>query len=281
VIYVGLGAGQLLLGLGDPGGQQLFVLIGVLISLAVVPMALTAQRAPEFALPTRVRLRTLLEISPLGTVGVFFSGVTTATLLSLGPVYAARSGLATGAVALFMSSSILPAIVLQLPLGRLSDRVDRRNVLIAISFGAAAAAWAALGLRGGAPPAFFASVAIYGGLSLSVYALCVAHINDHLRPEQMVAASATLLLVNGVGSAVGPVLVAAAMALLGPGGFFASAVVLHAGFALYSAWRKRRTGPVPSAEKARFVATPPQAAPTGRLVAPVAQPAATTPEQLA
>src|SRR5690606_26798013 len=117
----------------SPAGYELFILIGVLISLAVVPMALTAQRAPEFALPRRVSFRELLAISPLGTVGALSSGAAAGTLFAIGPVYAARSALDASAVATFMASSILPAVVLQLPLGRLSDRVDRRTVLIGIA----------------------------------------------------------------------------------------------------------------------------------------------------
>jgi MFS family permease len=271
VIYIGLGAGQLLLNLADPNGYELFMLVGVLISLAVVPMALTAQRAPEFALPRRVSFRELLAISPLGAVGALFSGATAGTLFSLGPVYAASSALDTAAVATFMASSILPAVVLQLPLGRLSDRVDRRNVLIAISLSAAVAA-AAAGRLGTASPAFFLAVAAYGGLSLTTYAVCLAHVNDHLHPTQMVAASATVLLANGIGSAAGPVLVSGAMELAGPGAFFASMIVLHTAFALYAVWRKHRTDAIPAPEKARFVSATPQAAPTGRLGAPEAKP---------
>jgi hypothetical protein len=109
VIYVGLGAGQLLLNLADPLGYELFILIGVLISLAVVPMALTAQRAPEFALPHRVSFRELLAISPLGAIGALYSGATAGTLFSLGPVFAASSSLDRAGVATFMASSILPA----------------------------------------------------------------------------------------------------------------------------------------------------------------------------
>jgi MFS family permease len=271
VIYVGLGMGQFLLNMADPGGSALFMLIGILISLAVVPMALTAQRAPEFALPRRVSFRELLAISPLGAAGAVFTGATAGTLFSLGPVYAARTGLDTAAVATFMASGILPAVALQLPLGRLSDRVDRRNVLIGISIGAAAAAAIAFQL-GDALPALFVAVAVYGGLSLTAYAVCLAHVNDHLHPTQMVAASATVLLANGIGSAVGPVVVSAAMQVAGPRAFFGSVIVLHATFALYAAWRKRKTDAVPSPEKARFVNAPPQVAPTGRLAAPEAKP---------
>jgi MFS family permease len=267
VIYVGLGAGQFLLNAADPRGDELFVLIGVLISMAVVPMALTAQRAPEFALPRRVTFREVLQISPLGTVGAFFSGFATATFFAVGPVYASRSGLAAGDVAMFMACGILPAIVLQLPLGRLSDRLDRRSVLLAMAVSAAVAGALALQTRSGSPPVFFAAVALYGGLSLTMYALCVSHINDHLKPEQMVAASATVLLVNGAGSVLGPILVSAAMELTSPSAFFVCVIAMHSAFALYAGWRKHRTDPVPGTAKTRFAAAPPQVAPTGRLVA--------------
>ena len=274
VVYVGLGAGQFLLSLADPSGSVLFSVIAILISLAVVPIALTAQRAPDFALPRRVSFRELFAISPLGAAGALFSGATAGTLFTLGPVYGARSGFDTAAVATFMASSILPAIVLQLPLGRLSDRVDRRTVLMAISIGAAVAAGVALQL-GSASPALFVAVAAYGGLSLTAYAVVLAHVNDHLHPTQMVAASATVLLANGIGSAVGPVAVSAAMQLAGPGAFFASVIVLHTTFALYAAWRKHTTDAVPRPEKARFVSASPQVAPTGRLAAPEAKPGET------
>ncbi len=272
VIYAGLGLGQFLLNLADPRGQMLFTVIAVLISLALVPMALTAQRAPEFALPQRVGFRDLFVISPLGAIGVGFSGAISATLFSLGPVYAARAGFASTGVSTFMALSILPAIALQLPLGRYSDRIDRRSVLIAMSVAAAAAAAAALLLGRGESIPFFAAVVVYGGLSLSTYALCVSHINDHLRPEQMVAASGSIILLNGIGSIIGPLVVSAAMQVTGPVAYFGSAVAMHLAFAGFAAWRKGRTRAVPSDEKARFVGALPQVAPTGRLAAPEAKP---------
>jgi MFS family permease len=273
VIYVGLGLGQFLLNLADPRGQLLFTLIAVLISLAVVPMALTAQRAPEFALPQRFGFRELFAVSPLGAVGVAFSGAVSATLFSLGPVYAARSGFMATGVSTFMALSILPAIALQLPLGRYSDRIDRRTVLIAMAVAAAAAGSAALLLGHEASIPFFGAVVVYGGLSLTTYALCVSHINDHLQPDQMVAASGSIILLNGLGAVVGPLLVSATMQLAGPAAYFGSTAILHLGFALFATWRKARVPAVPSEDKARFVSAPPQVAPTGRLAAPEAKPA--------
>ena len=125
VIYIGLGAGQLLLNLAGPGsGYELFILVGVLISFAVVPIALTAQRAPDFALPRRVSFRELLAISPLGVIGVFVAGALAATFVALGPAYAAIFGLEAPAIAAFMSTGIFAATAAQLPLGSLvgSDR---------------------------------------------------------------------------------------------------------------------------------------------------------------
>jgi hypothetical protein len=104
-------------------------------------------------------------------------------------------------------------------------------------------------------------------MSLTLYALCVSHINDHLHPEQMVAASATVLLLNGIGAALGPILVSAAMQLTQPSAFFVCAMAMHLAFALYAGWRKRKTEPIAGAAKTRFVGAPPQVAPTGRLAA--------------
>ncbi len=268
VIYSGLGLGQFLLNLADPASLLLFVLIAVLISLAVVPMALSVQRAPDFSLPHRVRFRDLLEVSPLGTAGVFFSGMLSAMLLAVGPVYAARSGLSSAAVATFMALSILPAVLVQLPIGRYSDRVDRRTVLIVMSTLAASVALAAVWLGSRATVPFYAAVAVYGGVSLSSYALCVSHINDHLRPEQMVAASGTIILLNGAGAILGPLLVTSAMQATGPAAYFATAAVIHVLFAAFALWRKGKTAPIPSDSKGQFVGTLPQAAPTGRLTVP-------------
>jgi MFS family permease len=268
VIYVGLGGGQLLLERADPSGAAPFTLIAVLMCLAVSPIALTAQRAPEFALPRRIGVRDLLDLSPLGTMGVVFSGAVSATLFSLGPVYAAQSGFSNTEIAVFMACSILPAVVLQLPLGRYSDRIDRRTVLIGMALAAAAAAGIAMTLAPGERAALLACIAAYGGLALTTYALCVAHINDRLHPQQMVAASGTIILLNGVGAIAGPILVSAAMSVAGPGAYLGSAIVLQLAFASFATWRKTHRQALPSEEKAPFVGAPPQVAPTGRLTSP-------------
>ena len=124
VLYLAMGAGQFLLGLADPQSETLFIVVAVLISTATVPLALTAQRAPDFTLPRRARVRELLSKSPLGVIGVFVAGALAATFVALGPAYAAILGLEAPAIATFMSTGIFAATAAQLPLGSLvgSDR---------------------------------------------------------------------------------------------------------------------------------------------------------------
>lgn len=265
VIYMGLGLGQFLLNLADPLGSSLFILISVLISIAVVPIALTAQRAPELTLPQRVQLRDLFRLSPLGVIGVLFSGAVSGTVFSIGPVYAASGRFSMVGISAFMAFSIFAAVALQLPLGRLSDRLDRRSVLAGISVAAALAAVTALLIADTALTGLFVAASICGGLSLTIYSLAISHVNDHLQPAQMVAASGTLILVNGVGAVLGPILVAAAMQWAGSDAYFAALALMHAAFAAYTLWRKRRRGAVPEEDKVRYVAAQPQVLPTGQL----------------
>jgi MFS family permease len=262
VLYLGLGFGQFLMNLGEPDGSLLFIVVAVLISAAVVPMAFTTHTAPEFRFPQRAPVRELARLSPLGIAGVVFSGATTGTVFSLGAVYAAGEGLATSRIAVFMACGIFAAVVMQLPLGRLSDRIDRRSVLAAMSGFAAAAAIAALVVVHVSMPLFFAAAALCAGLSMSTYSLAIAHVNDHLPPAQIVAASGTLILVNGAGAVLAPMIVGAAMQWTANGAYFVGLAAMHSCFAAYALWRKAHRAPVPAAEKVSFVVAQPQASTT-------------------
>lgn len=265
VIYLGLGLGQFLLNLADPGTTQLFILSSVLISLALVPTALSAQPAPEFSVPRHIRLLELFEVSPLGVIGVLFAGAISGTLFSLGPLFAAGSGLDTGGVAAFMAASILASVATQFPVGRFSDRFERRKVLVAVCLLSAGSAGAALLLVDGPFVLFLFAAAVYGGLSLTIYSQSISHINDQLHPSQMVAASSTLIIVNGVGSVLGPLFIAALMQWWNASAYFVGLALLHLTLASYTLWRTRRRPPVPSAEKTSFVGVQPQAGPAGNL----------------
>jgi MFS family permease len=259
VLYIGLGGSQFLLNAADPLTTRPFMLVALLICLAIVPIVIAAQQAPEIALPRRVRYRDLYRDSPLGVVAVTVSGMVSSNIFSMGPVYARLSGLSTAGVASFMAVSILSAVLTQYPVGRWSDRIDRRTVIAGICVLATASA-AALALISRLPHVLLLTLTgIFSGVALTLYSLAVSHVNDHLEPSQMVAASSALLRLNGIGAAVSPVLVGGLIADFGPPAYFGALAALTGGLMVFDLWRKLRREPVPASRKRAFVAAEPQA----------------------
>jgi MFS family permease len=259
VLYVGLGSAQFLLVLSNPGSPTPFMLVSVLISLAMVPIVVSGQQVPEHAVPSKVRLRELYRNSPLGVVAVTVSGLISSIIFSMGPVYARLAGLDTGAVAAFMGVSILAAVLTQYPVGRLSDRVDRRTVIAVVCMLAMVVAGSIVAFPEIPRAAFLALAALFSGVVLTLYSLSVSHVNDKLEPAQMVAASSALLMLNGTSAAIGPVLAGSLMTAFGPHAYFASLASLTGLLAVYDLWRKYRRRPVPPTQKGPFVRAQPRA----------------------
>lgn len=269
VLYVGLGSGQFLLNVADPEGTRLFILISVLISLAVVPLSLSQTQSPAYAASLAVRYAVLIRGSPLGVAGVMVSGVISGALFSMGPVYAHLIGLSAADTATFMGVSILTAVFTQLPIGRWSDRVDRRTVLVAICTTGCIVALLACAFGAHTRLLLYVLAACFGGIALTLYSLAVAHINDQLEPAQMIGASGGVVLLNGMGAAAGPTVVAWAMDTFGASAYFFVLAMLAGLLALYGLYRKRHHDPVPVAQKVAFVSTQPQAV-AGRMLADIA-----------
>jgi MFS family permease len=259
ILYVGLGAAQFLLIVSDPRTPTPFMLVSVLISLAMVPIVVSAQPVPEHAAPRMVRLRDLYRNSPLGVVAVTVSGLTSAIIFSMGPVYARLSGLETTSVAAFMAVSILAAVVTQYPVGRLSDRMDRRTVIAGVCTLAMLVAGSIVAFPEMPHAVFLTLAALFSGFALTLYSLSVSHVNDKLEPAQMVAASSALLLVNGTAAVVGPVLAGSLMSAFGPRAYFAALAILTGTLAVYDLWRKSRRRPVPPSQKEPFIGAQPRA----------------------
>ena len=259
VLYVGLGAAQFLLIVSDPRSATPFMLVSVLISLAMVPIVVSAQQVPERAVPRKVRLLDLYRDSPLGVVGVIVSGLISSIIFSMGPVYARLSGLDTTRVATFMAVSILAAVATQYPVGRLSDRMDRRTVIAGVCMLTMLVASAIVTFRNMPHAVFLTLAALFSGFALTLYSLSVSHVNDKLEPTQMVAASSALLLLNGASAAIGPTLAGALMAAFGPRAFFATLATLAGALAVYDLWRKSRRKPVPPSQKGPFIGAQPRA----------------------
>jgi hypothetical protein len=263
--------GQMMLPLGDPAGFSLFALTAIAITLALVPVGLTTSSAPQPLREVRLRMRRLYAMSPVGVVGGFFVGLANGAFGGLGAVFATQIGLSITGVALFMSASLVGGALAQLPIGRLSDRTDRRKVIVGLC-ALAALAGGLLALLGDArqgeqllgadpdlalasPFALIAVATLFGAALYSQYSLCVAHTNDFVSREEFVEASSGLLLTWAIGASIGPVLGAFAMDALGVGGLFLYTATVHAGFAGFTVYRISRRAAVPPAEREPYVAT--------------------------
>ena len=202
-----LAAAQQLLNVDPEITYVLFVLAAMCVCLSVVPVTLTKLQQPEVHSIQRIAPKTLWQAAPPAVLGALVSGLTMGAFWGLSPAYAARLGFDAGEVGIFISFSILGGALLQFPLGRFSDKRDRRVVLVGVGLGSAVVALlmipaANVSMNWG----LYALIAMFGGLAFAVYPLAVAHLVDHLEPEDMLAGGSTILLVHGVGAMIGPLI---------------------------------------------------------------------------
>ncbi|MGY8956895.1 MAG: MFS transporter [Alphaproteobacteria bacterium] len=243
---------QQLLNIADPAGFELFVVASVLISLAAVPVALTRSVAPVLMPAGRMRFAALYSLSPLGMMGALATGLASGAMWGLVPLAAIRFGLSTAAVATVMSLIVLGGVVFQWPTGSLSDRVDRRIVIAVVSTVLVGSSLAMYFAATQSLNSFFAVSFVFGGMSLVLYPLCAAHANDRVSPSERVQAVATLLLVLGLGAAIGPFLGALLMEVYGARSLFLFIAGIHALFLLFALVRIRKGEAVPVADRSRF-----------------------------
>ncbi|HEY6334870.1 MAG TPA: MFS transporter [Alphaproteobacteria bacterium] len=250
--YLSLGGGQLLLNLRDPHGNDFF-LIGVLFyCLAALPVSLTSSTSPSPVRTSRLSFGALYGISPLGVLACIGSGLANSALYGMGPVYAHGSGFSLAETSYFMGAAVLSGLLLQYPIGRLSDRYDRRSVIVAVEFLSAAAAVGLVLLTGKDKLALVALVCVYGGFSFTLYPLGVSHANDFLDAKDAVKAAGGLILAWGLGASVGPLAASATMGALGPGGLFVFVAAVDILLALFALWRMTRRPSVPAQAKGVF-----------------------------
>ena len=251
-MLAGLSGGQFLLNISDPRNFELFTLISILISLAAIPILLTATPMPPFAAARPVSVVTLYRVAPTGLVGSFLINACYAMALGMGAVYASRMGMRVSEISLFIAVLLIGGMLLQWPLGKLSDRMDRRTVIAGAAFAALifAVASALVGVSGGV--GYLLLALLFGGSCFPLLALYLALTNDQLEADQAVGASSALLLVGGVGASIGPFMVSLAMDSWGPSSFFWSLAAM-AGLMTAHAVYKRLTDPfTTSTEQSSF-----------------------------
>jgi MFS family permease len=220
VTLVTMALGQYLILVGDVKSFAPFGVVSILISLALVPITLTRVVEPTPVQTPRLDPARLYRSSPLGAAGAFASGLLNSAFMGMGAIYAFRAGFSQTDTATFVGMTILGGALLQWPVGHLSDRRDRRTVIIMVSLVAAGVAFLLSTLAQVSHAVFIIVAFLYGGLAFSIYGLSVAHINDFLQPEEVLDATSALLLVHGVGASIGPALAGVLMDAFGPRSLF-------------------------------------------------------------
>ncbi len=255
-------AGNALLATADPADFHLFATVSILMSIALVPVALTKSDAPKPIETARLDIPRLFKLSPVAAVGAPLIGLANASFWAVGAVYAQQLGYGTTLIASFISAVIIGAALLQWPLGWLSDRIDRRRVILGAAI-LGIATTISLSLFGGASPqALLALGALFGAFIIPMFGLTAAHANDHAEPGDAVSTNGGLLLLHGCGSVIGATAGATIMSIFGPPALFiyiAAIYVLLSAFCLY---RIMTSPPVPEAKKSPFTPLPKNAAPT-------------------
>lgn len=256
--YLAMASGQVLVNVADIAGPELFMLAAALLTLSLVPIALTRRGAPVLDGHRSVSVRILLAGSPVGVAGAGVAGLLIGSFYALGVVFARGIGLGVAEAALFMTTVVLGGICFQFPIGMLADRFDRRVVLSAalIALGVSWALVAGSGAPDLARPSLFALAFVFGGSISSIYPICVAESFDRLDRKYYVSASGRLLMVYSIGAMIGPVIASSVMTAFGPRSFFvfeSFVAVVLAAFVAHSVWRRP---PLPAEEQEPFVAVP-------------------------
>jgi MFS family permease len=236
ILLAGICAGQFMLNLADPAGFTLFILISVMISVAAVPILLSIVPTPPIEETERVTMSHLWYRTRVGVIAIIVSQWVSSMLFGMGAVYATRLGFTIAEVANFMGSMMAGGMILQWPLGKLSDMIDRRWV---IGFSCLAGVFVALLISfiNEASLWLYGLIFLFGGCSLSLYSIVVAFINDHLRPAEIVPGSGTILLIAGLTSITGPVTAVFWLQMFGLKSFFVLLAASLLGMGVMSIWR--------------------------------------------
>ncbi|MDR0253408.1 MAG: MFS transporter [Brucellaceae bacterium] len=252
VNYGAVMSGQMLVTTGDIKGHSLFMIAAIFFCLALLPTAASKASSPRPLTEVQLDLKKLYANSPVAFVSVILIGIANGAWGTLGAVFGSQSGIPTTTIALMVSFTIAAGAVMQIPVGRFSDRIDRRYVMASVAGSAALIGFLIFAIAPSNGILILIMTALYGSLAYAIYPVAVAHANDHATPETFVKVSGGLLLLYGFGTMLGPLIAAEAMNNLWPAGLFLVTAVSHIAIAGYAMLRSRkRASPLPS-EKEQF-----------------------------
>ena len=258
VLMGGLALGQLLLTLADPAGIVLFIVASILVSVAVIPITLSAAPGPRFTVSDKLPIMKVWNAAPLGLAAAFVQGIGVAALLSLAAVYGTRTGMSTDRIAVFIAAAIVGSVVLQGPIGAISDRMGRRTMILSVGLLGAGACLAMVYVDPAGWSALIVSFLV-GGLTLPMYPLALSHINDRVPPGSGVGVSSVVVFISGVGAIVGPIGAAVIMDRTGPEGLFWFIGAVYFGITAFSGLRILTRKGIPVKDQRAFTMVPARA----------------------
>ena len=252
--------GQLFLNISSPETATLFMLVSILISISLVPILIVVSKQPDFSVTEFLSIKQLYKASPLGVVAAIIVGAAHGTLWGIGSIYGLKSGLSIEQVSIFMFTFVIGGALNQYLIGYLSDIYDRRVIILIVSFLAALFAVFAV-IFNYSFIYLLIFTFIFGGLTVPLYSLAIAHTNDFLTKSEMVAASSGLLMVGGVGLTIGPVIGGIAIDLIGANGFWIYLFVIHSSIGLFTIYRMSIRDSVPLEDQGSTVLVGSRASP--------------------
>jgi MFS family permease len=270
MITLGMGSGQFLLNLAQPGEIDLFILTSVIISFGLIPILLTAKPAPVFEASTNISLIELYKASPLAVIGNGLTGMAQGTMFGLGAIYASAVLGDIKSIAWFMACFLIGSLVTQWPVGYLSDRISRRLVMMAMSVIAIFCCIVAVFIAKD-DIAFYLVIVILGGAAMPMYSICIAYANDRLEPHQIVGASGSLVMVAGIGLSTGPIITAFFMDFYGMAFYFWGIAAAFAMILIFTLIRITSRAGIKVEDQSHFIATGTIGTPIAEFNAPDAE----------
>lgn len=271
VTFVFLGLGQLLLNLSDPVKVDLFILVSILLSFALLPILLSTTEQPNITNPKSFSIREFYVVSPLGFIGALFTGLSHSAVFGYGAVFAISKGLSVLDVSIFMIIITSFGALAQWPIGYFSDKIDRRIILVGATFIASGlsilitiSSYISLTL-------FFILTAMFSSMCLPIYSLVVAHTNDFLQPDEFISASSVINKLLGMGSILGPIAVSSTMVIFGSNGFFIYLFIIHGSLGLFGLYRMAKRAK-PADLESQYVPLSRNITPAGMELTPVTEP---------
>ena len=239
VLYFSTSAGGMLVNLRTTTDAHLFILTSLLISLALVPILLTKKPAPDFSTPKFLSLKELYTKSPMAFVGSFSIGMVYSALFGLMGVFGAKIGLSIFQISILVFVNMFVGAIFQYPVGKISDKYDRRTILLSLNIIAIASLIFIYLLGSLSFNLLLVFIGIHSAVSLPYYAVVISHMNDFLEKDEIVSGSSTLTLVNALGMVMGPMLASGFMAYFGAYGYFLYMIVIYCLVAPYNFFRIR------------------------------------------